>query len=68
MTFSAEPYLFLKLYNALRGSWFSFEMVCEYCEEEDSGKLGMRSRVVNGEVETVEICSWCLWNRLIVKI
>ena len=27
----------------------------------------MRSRVVNGEVETVEICSSCLWDRLIHK-
>ena len=39
-------------------------MACEFCGEKDKSRLGMRTRVVNGKVETVEICSSCLWERL----
>ena len=39
-------------------------MACKFCGEKDKSRLGMISRVVNGEVETVEICSSCLWDRL----
>jgi protein-arginine kinase activator protein McsA len=39
-------------------------MACEFCGEKNKSRLGMRTRVVNGKVETVEICSSCLWERL----
>lgn len=39
-------------------------MACEFCGEKDKSKLGMRSSVVNGKVETVEICSSCLREKL----
>ena len=35
-------------------------MACEFCGEKNKSRLGMRSKVVNGKVETVEICSSCL--------
>jgi hypothetical protein len=39
-------------------------MACKFCGEKDKSRLGMRSRVINGEVETVEICSSCLWEKI----
>jgi len=39
-------------------------MACEFCGEKNKSRLGMRTSVVNGKVETVEICSSCLWERL----
>ena len=39
-------------------------MACEFCGEKDNSRLGMRSSVVNGKVETVEICSSCLGEKL----
>ena len=39
-------------------------MACKFCNEKDKSRIGMRSRVVNGKVETVEICSSCLWEKL----
>jgi hypothetical protein len=39
-------------------------MACKFCDEKDKSRLGMRSRVVNGEVETIEICSSCLWEKV----
>jgi len=39
-------------------------MACEFCGKKNKSRLGMRTRVVNGKVETVEICSSCLWERL----
>ena len=39
-------------------------MACEFCGEEDKSRLGMRSSVVNGKANTVEICSSCLGEKL----
>ncbi|MBT6690433.1 hypothetical protein HN903_02480 [archaeon] len=39
-------------------------MTCKFCGEKDKSRLGMRSSVVNGKVETVEICSSCLGEKL----
>ena len=39
-------------------------MACEFCDEKDKSRLGMRSRVVNGKVKTVEICFSCLGKKL----
>jgi len=41
-------------------------MACEFCGEKDKSKLGMRSSVVNGKVKTVEICSSCLGEKLML--
>jgi hypothetical protein len=40
-------------------------MACKYCNEKDESKLVMRSSVVNGKVETVNMCSSCLWEQLL---
>lgn len=40
-------------------------MTCEYCDEKDESMLVMRSSVVNGKVETVNICTSCLWKQLL---
>jgi hypothetical protein len=40
-------------------------MACKYCNDKDESKLVMRSRVVNGKVETVNICTSCLWEQLL---
>lgn len=40
-------------------------MACKFCNEKDESKLVMRSSVVNGKVETVNICSSCLWEQLL---
>jgi hypothetical protein len=42
-------------------------MACEFCGEEDKSRLGMRSSVVNGKANTVEICSSCLGKKLILS-
>ena len=39
-------------------------MACEFCGEEDKSRLGMRSSVLNGKANTVEICSSCLGIKL----
>ena len=39
-------------------------MACEYCSEQDISRLGMRSKLVNGKVKTVEICASCLGKKL----
>lgn len=39
-------------------------MPCKFCNEKDDSKLAMRSTVVNGKVETVQICTSCLWGKL----
>lgn len=40
-------------------------MVCDYCGERDEVKLGLRSSFINGKVENKEICSSCLWEKLV---
>lgn len=40
-------------------------MACEYCDEKDESRLVTRSSVVNGKVETVTICTPCLWEQLL---
>lgn len=42
-------------------------MACEFCGEKDESRLGLRSGIADGKVETVEICSWCLWGRLMCE-
>ena len=39
-------------------------MACEYCGEVDKFKLGLRSSFANDKLETKEICSSCLWEKL----
>ena len=39
-------------------------MACEFCGELDNSRLGMRSKIVNGKVKTIEICSSCLGKKL----
>ena len=39
-------------------------MVCEYCGENDELNLVMRSRIIRGEVEIIQICISCLWIKL----
>ena len=39
-------------------------MKCEYCGKEDESKLVMRSEVVDGKVQTVNICTSCLGEEL----
>jgi len=34
-------------------------MACKFCGEKDEFRLGLRTEVVNDNVETVEICSSC---------
>jgi len=40
-------------------------MVCKYCNEKDESKIVMRSTVVDGRVETENICTSCLWEQLL---
>jgi hypothetical protein len=35
-------------------------MACKFCGEQDNSRLGMRSKIVNGKVKTIELCSSCL--------
>lgn len=39
-------------------------MECKYCHEKDEAKLLMRTTVVNHKIETVQICTSCLWERM----
>jgi hypothetical protein len=34
---------------------------CKYCNEQDESRLIMSSRLVNGRVETIDICFRCYW-------
>ncbi|MBU0477920.1 hypothetical protein KKC91_05080 [bacterium] len=34
---------------------------CKYCGEKDESKLTMSTRVVNGKVETIDVCLACFW-------
>jgi len=36
-------------------------MPCKFCGERDESKLIMSSRLVNGIVETIDICFKCYW-------
>ena len=36
-------------------------MRCRYCDERDGSNLIMSSRLVNGRVETIDICFRCFW-------
>lgn len=40
-------------------------MVCAYCGERDNSRLGLRSSFVNGKLETKEICTSCLYKKLV---
>ena len=39
-------------------------MACKFCGEQDNSRLGMRSKIVNRKVKTIEICSSCLGQKL----
>ena len=39
-------------------------MKCKYCNEMDESKLLMRSTVIKSQVETITICTSCLWEKL----
>ncbi len=34
---------------------------CAFCNESDESRLIMSTRVINGEVETIDICPGCFW-------
>lgn len=34
---------------------------CVFCHEKDQNKLMMSTRVVNGKVETIDVCLACFW-------
>ena len=34
---------------------------CQICGEKDESKLTMSTRVVNGKVETIDVCLACFW-------
>ncbi len=36
-------------------------MKCTYCGETDESSLITRSSIINGCVETIDICSSCFW-------
>jgi hypothetical protein len=36
-------------------------MACKYCGDSDESKLMMRSSLINGRVETIDICTGCFW-------
>ena len=36
-------------------------MRCKYCNEVDESRLIMSTRLVNGRVETIDICLRCFW-------
>jgi len=36
-------------------------MPCRYCGERDPFKLSIRTKFINGRVETIEICLDCYW-------
>jgi hypothetical protein len=36
-------------------------MECKYCEEQSESRLMSRSQVVDGEVETIDVCVQCWW-------
>lgn len=38
-------------------------MVCIYCKEKDESRLMMRSQVVRGKVETINVCLQCWWSK-----
>lgn len=40
-------------------------MECKICNEKDESKLVLRSTVVNQKVETIQICTSCLWEKLL---
>jgi hypothetical protein len=38
-------------------------MECKHCSEKDKTRLMMRSTVVEGTVETIDICLECWWSK-----
>lgn len=34
---------------------------CAFCDDSDEGRLIMSTRIINGEVETIDICPGCFW-------
>ncbi len=39
------------------------QIVCKYCGEKDKSRLMTRSTVVEGKVETIDICLECWWSK-----
>lgn len=34
---------------------------CAFCNESDESRLIMSTRIINGRIETIDICPGCFW-------
>ena len=51
------------LYNTLNNSGAFYAMQCKYCAESEESRLMTRTSLVNGKVETIDVCLECWWSK-----
>ncbi|MBW2173221.1 MAG: hypothetical protein JRF64_00970 [Deltaproteobacteria bacterium] len=53
------------MYKVFKDFKLFFAMKCKYCKEKDESKLLMRTSAAEGIAETINICTSCLWQRVL---
>ena len=44
-----------------------FFMECPICNEKDESKIALRTTFINQKIETIQICTSCLWEKIYSK-